>query len=60
MAPSQLKGCHLGCVIHQRHPQIHDVHFIRHGEDTIDVFVDNFSVVGDLFHDFLEHLHGVL
>lgn len=29
-------------------------------EDTIEVFMDNFSVVSDSFEDFLMHLHAML
>lgn len=36
------------------------VHFSDMKEDTIEVFIDDFSVVGDSFDFFLDHLSKVL
>lgn len=39
---------------------MHDAYFSDMVEDKRVVFIDNFSMVGDTFDDFLKHLHYVL
>ena len=39
---------------------MYDVDILRHGGDTIEVFIDDFSVVGDSFERCLTNLSEVL
>ena len=60
MEPLHLEGCHLDYVMVMPPFKVYDVYFLRFGEEAMEIFMDDFSIYGSSFENYLKSLEIVL